>query len=60
MGHMNFLVIPFRLYNASAIFMSTMNAIFHEEMDGYMVEYNDNILIYSKNEEDHKRDLKSF
>ena len=35
-----------------------MNGIFHEEMDECVVVYIDDILIYSRSEADHSRDLK--
>ena len=57
-GSYEFLVIPFGLCNAPAIFMSIMNGIFHEEMDECVVVYIDDILIYSQSELDHVRDLR--
>ena len=53
-----FLVMPFGLCNALAIFMSIMNGNFHEEMDDCVVVYIDDILIYSRSELDHTRNLR--
>ena len=56
-GSYDFLVMPFGLYNAPATFMSIMNLVFHKEMDECVVVYIDDILVFSKTEEDHARDL---
>lgn len=34
-----------------------MNSIFHDEVDECVVAYLDDIFVFSKNEEDHARDL---
>ena len=57
-GSYEFLVMPFGLCNAPATFMSIMNGIFHDEMDECVVVYIDDILIYSRNEIEHARNLK--
>lgn len=57
-GSYEFLVMPFGLCNAPATFMSIMNGIFHDEMDECVVVYIDDILIYSRNEVEHARDLR--
>jgi hypothetical protein len=57
-GSYEFLVMPLGLCNAPATFMSIMNRIFHEEMDECVVVYIDNILIFSRSEFDHARDLR--
>ena len=56
-GSYEFLVMPFALCNAPATFMSIMNLVFHKEMDECMVVYIDDILVYSRTEVDHARDL---
>lgn len=57
-GSYDFLVMPFKLYNAPTTFMSIINLIFYEAMNKSMVVYIDDIVIYSKSEDDHVQDLK--
>ena len=54
-GHYEFNVMSFGLINASAIFQFLMNDIFRDMLDVYIVVYLDDILVYSKNDEDHER-----
>ena len=53
-GHFEYLVMPFRLANAPAMFQNMMNEIFKAMIDLGVVIYLDDILIYSENEADHK------
>ncbi|KEP45877.1 putative Transposon Tf2-1 polyprotein [Rhizoctonia solani 123E] len=46
-------VMPFGLTNAPAYFQHWVNSIFHDMLDASIVIYLDNILIFSKNEEEH-------
>ena len=50
-------MVPFGLTNASAIFMTLMHDIFHEFLDKFVIIYIDDILIHSKNEEEHEKHL---
>ncbi|GKA80465.1 putative reverse transcriptase domain-containing protein [Tanacetum coccineum] len=57
-GHYEFQVIPFGLNNAPAIFMDLMNRVCKPYLDKFMIVFIDDILIYSKSEEDHEEHLK--
>jgi hypothetical protein len=56
-GLYEYLVMSFGLINASAYFMYLMNSIFMQELDKFIVVFIDDILIYSKNLEDHENHL---
>ena len=57
-GHYEFLVMPFGLTNAPIAFMDLMNRVFHHYLDQFVVVFIDDILVYSKDAQDHKQQLK--
>ena len=57
-GHYEFVVMPFRLTNAPANFMCTMNNILSKYSDKFVLVFINDILVYSKNKEEHEEHLR--
>ncbi len=52
-GHYEYTVVPFRLTNAPAAFMSIMNDVFKDYNDSFLIVYLDDILVYSNSWDEH-------
>jgi hypothetical protein len=57
-GLYEFTVMSFGLTNAPAYFMSMMNMVFMEYLDKFVMVFIDNILVYSRSEEEHEGHLR--
>ena len=57
-SHYEFLVMPFGLTNASVAFIDLMNRVFQSYVDQFVVVFIDDILVYSKDAQEHEQHLK--
>jgi hypothetical protein len=57
-GHHEYLVVPFGLTNALAIFMNLMNKLFMNYLDKFVIVFIDGILVYSKDQVEHAKHLR--
>ena len=58
-GHYEYSVMPFGVTNTPGVFMEYMNRIFRTYLDRFVVVFIDDILIYSKSEEEHAEHLQT-
>jgi hypothetical protein len=56
-GLYEYTVMSFVLTNAPTYFMYLMNKVFMEYLDKFVVVFIDNILVYSRSEEEHEERL---
>ncbi|KAI3744341.1 hypothetical protein L1987_57420 [Smallanthus sonchifolius] len=57
-GQYEFVVMPFGVTNAPTVFMDLMNRVCRPMLDKFVIVFIDDILIYSKNEEEHAQYLR--
>jgi hypothetical protein len=53
--HYEFVVVPFFLTNTPTTFMCLMNSVFNKYLDNFVLVFFDDILMYSKTNEEHIR-----
>jgi hypothetical protein len=57
-GLYEYIVMSFGLTNAPAYFMNLMNKVFMKYLDKFVMVFIDDILVYSKTEEEHEEHLR--
>ncbi|GJY58808.1 putative reverse transcriptase domain-containing protein [Tanacetum coccineum] len=59
-GHFEFQVMSFGLTNTPAVFMDLMNRVYKPYLNKFVIVFIDDILVYSKDEEEHGKHLKTI
>ena len=54
------MIMSFKLINASAMFQTYINNVLREHLNMFVIVYLDDILVYSKNEKDHKKHVRQI
>ena len=54
------MIMLFELTNASAMFQTYINNILREHLNMFVIIYLNNILVYLKNEKDHKKHVRQI
>jgi hypothetical protein len=57
-GHYEFTVVSFGLSNVPVVFMCLMNGVFRNYLDKFVIVFLDDILVYSKTDEEHEQHLR--
>jgi hypothetical protein len=57
-GNYKFTLVPFGLSNAPTVFMCLMNGVFKDSLDKFVILFLDDILVYSKSEEENEQHLR--
>nr|GFA85782.1 putative reverse transcriptase domain-containing protein [Tanacetum cinerariifolium] len=57
-GHFKFTIMPFGLTNVLVVFMDLMNRVCRHYLDKFVIVFIDDILIYSKTQEEHVEHLR--
>ena len=55
-----YMIMLFKLTNAFAMFQTYINNILKEHLNVFVIIYLDNILVYLKNEKDHKKHVRQI
>lgn len=57
-GYYEYLVMPYGLTNAPAVFQAFMNELFHDMINRFLIVYIDDLLVYSHSMEEHVQQVR--